>query len=194
MKKIIYSLVISLVLTAGITSLCGGFEEEMQNGITRLHIVADSDSRRAQSVKLKVRDAVLENVDLSEENFLEKAEQTARGVLKAEGENYGAKAYYGKFYFPSKQYKNITLPAGEYYGVRLVLGSGSGQNWWCVMYPPMCAVGGDEAKLEKSSEKLLRSSVSPESCELITDNGDKVKIKFKTVEIAQNIKHWLSEK
>ena len=61
----------------------------------------------------------------------------------------------GKFRIP-KTYKSMILPAGEYYGVRIVLGSGEGHNWWCVMYPPLCFKEGEEVRLSKESEKILR--------------------------------------
>ena len=191
MQRIIYSIIIALVITAGAVSL-GEAGGELQNGILRLHIVADSDSERAQEVKLKVRDAVLQNVSLGDEDFLEKAEEEANRVLEENGEGYGAKAYYGKFYFPAKEYSGITLPAGDYYGVRLVLGNGAGRNWWCIMYPPMCAVSENEMELKKSSEKILQRTLSPGSYELITGSGEKIKIRFKTVEIIQAIKKLLT--
>lgn len=193
MQKVIYSIIIALVITAGAASLSDDVSGELQNGIMRLHIVADSDEAYAQEVKLKVRDAVIENVSLNDKNFLEKAELEANRVLEENGEDYKAKAYYGKFYFPAKQYSGITLPAGEYYGVRLVLGRGAGQNWWCIMYPPMCVVNDDEMELRESSEKILKRSLSPGSYELITEGGEKIKIRFKTVEIIQSIKKFLSQ-
>ena len=187
--KTIYLLIISLTLAVGSASLAESVTEDLQNEIIRLHIVADSDDEKAQAVKLKVRDEIIKNIRLSDKDFMSKAENIADRVLKENGEQYGAKAELGSFYFPKKQYKNITLPAGKYNGVRLVLGSGAGRNWWCIMYPPMCAVNDEEMKITEKSANTLRHSLNADIYELITSDDDKVKLKFKTVEIIQAIKN-----
>lgn len=187
MKSFIYSLIIVLVMTLGAVSLDESVDHDLQSGLLRLHIVADSDGVQAQAVKLKVRDAVLTQVHPEDKNFLESAETAANRVLAENGMDYRAKAYYGRFYFPTKQYKNITLPAGKYYGVRLVLGRGAGKNWWCILYPPMCMVNDREMALEKDSAEILKRTLMPQSYELITAHGDKIQIRFKTVEIIRKI-------
>lgn len=187
MKAFIYSLIIVLVMTLGAVSLDENIDHDLQSGLLRLHIVADSDEVQAQAVKLKVRDAVLAQVHPEDKNFLESAETAANRVLAENGMDYRAKAYYGRFYFPTKQYKNITLPAGKYYGVRLVLGRGSGKNWWCILYPPMCMVNDREMALEKDSAEILKRTLTPQSYELITAHGDKIQVRFKTVEIIRKI-------
>lgn len=190
-RKFMYALITAVVVAISAASLAGGVSGELQNGIVRLHIIADSDTQKAQEVKLKVRDAVLAGVSFEDEDFLEKAKAAAERVLEENGEQYGARAEYGRFYFPRKSYGGVTLPAGEYYGVRIILGSGGGRNWWCVMYPPLCAVNEEELKFAENSEKILGRTLSPGSYELITSDGDKIKIRFKTVEIIQAAMEWL---
>ncbi|MBQ4062181.1 MAG: stage II sporulation protein R [Christensenellaceae bacterium] len=120
----------------------------------RLHIVANSDSALDQSVKLEVRDAVLElSQDIFSDSFslnsaLEAAisnkelfEEKANEILKTNGLDYSAKAQIGEFTFPKRDYGSIIYPAGEYTALRLVLGKGEGHNWWCVMYPSLCYTG-----------------------------------------------------
>ena len=123
----------------------------------RLHVIANSDSAADQTVKLKVRDAVLEytgagmmqckNAQEAEEYARLQAEgiaQTAKRVLEEEGFDYDAQVVVGKSYFPEKTYGEITYPAGEYEAVRVILGEGAGQNWWCVLFPPLCLISLEE--------------------------------------------------
>lgn len=187
--KTIYLLIISITLAVGAVSLAECVEQDLKNDIVRLHIVADSDEASAQELKLKVRDEIIKNVSLTDKDFMLKATQEANRVVKENNENYSVKTSFEKFYFPAKQYKNITLPAGEYNSVRVVLGSGAGKNWWCIMYPPMCTVSDTEMELIENSDKILRDKLNSESYELITSESDKIKLKFKTVELIQGLKN-----
>ncbi len=189
--KMIYMLIISTTLAVGAATLEECVGQDLENEIIRLHIVADSDEVHAQELKLKVRDDIIKNVSLSDKDFIKKATNKAKEILKENNENYDVKTSFEKFYFPAKQYKNVTLPAGEYNSVRLVLGKGEGKNWWCIMYPPMCVVNDTEMELIKQSDEVLKNSLNSESYELITSDSDKVKLKFKTVELVQKLKNTL---
>ncbi len=149
MKSKLYLVVILFLFCLNICIFA--FEKPTVNeNIIRLHILANSDSSEDQTVKLLVRDAMLTsffpdtkiiNKKVSESYFkenLRKAEQIADRVLKENGFDYTAHAQYGIYDFPVRTYGDITLPAGKYYGLRILLGEGKGQNWWCVMYPPLC--------------------------------------------------------
>ena len=149
--------------------------------IVRLHIIAQSDDAYDQYIKLRVRDAVLnaantlslnENAAEEIENNLSLIEDAARVVLASYGVDYGAHAQFGEFDFPTKTYGNVTLPAGKYTAVRVVLGNGDGQNWWCVMYPPLCFTGETTANFDKETVDLITKSGSPQ-----------FKIKFKIFEL-----------
>jgi len=149
--------------------------------IVRLHIIAQSDDAYDQYIKLRVRDAVLNvanslsiNEDASEkiEKNLSLIEDAAKVVLASYGVDYSAHAQFGEFDFPTKTYGNVTLPAGKYTAVRIVLGNGSGQNWWCVMYPPLCFTGETTANFDKETVDLITKSGSPQ-----------FKIKFKILEL-----------
>lgn len=117
----------------------------------RLHVVANSDSKLDQQVKLTVRDAVLaatkdgilecENAAQAREYIEENLEiilTTANDTLEENGFDYSAEAFVGMSHFPDREYKDVCYPEGEYQALRIVLGSGKGQNWWCVMFPPLC--------------------------------------------------------
>ncbi len=202
MNKIIYAFFISLVLSIAVTAYSDSVQADLQDNLTRLHIIANSDGDADQAVKLKVRDAALNQIrkKINSENGvsdiineLPELEKTANETLRKNGFAYTAKAVYGKFDFPKKTYKNMTLPAGEYYGVRIILGSGSGHNWWCVLYPPLCTSGGDTMTLDEKSQKLLRDNLNPEAYDIITSSDKGITVKFKTVELIQEIRQKLKQ-
>lgn len=205
MNKIIAAFAVALCITAVITTYSDSVQADLQDNLIRLHIIADSDDEVDQQVKLEVRDAVLKNVgdklSVSDEeeckteivNNLNEIEEIANNVLAEKGFDYKAHAEYGKFQFPEKTYKSMTLPAGEYYGVRIVLGSGSGHNWWCVMYPPLCFKEGEEVTLSRQSEKILREKLDADTYDIITKKNNEVVVKFKVVEIVQEIRQKLNQ-
>ena len=88
----------------------------------------------------------------------------------------------------------MTLPAGEYYGIRVVLGSGEGHNWWCVMYPPLCFKEGEEVTLSRESEKILREKLDSDTYEIITQKNNEVVVKFKIVQVVQELKEKISKR
>lgn len=206
MNKIIGAFALALCMTMAVTAYSDNVQEDLQDNLIRLHIIAESDSDNDQNVKLKVRDAILKNVgekmtasDKDEckakiTGNLGEIEQIADNVLRENGFNYTSRAEYGKFYFPEKTYKSMTLPAGEYYGIRVVLGSGEGHNWWCVMYPPLCFKEGEEVTLSRESEKILREKLDSDTYEIITQKNNEVVVKFKIVQVVQELKEKISKR
>lgn len=129
----------------------------------RIHIRADSNSETDQAVKYRVRDKVVEYLTplVAEcetkteamktiEKRLRDVETVAESVLKANGFSYGAKASLKKESFPTRVYEEVTLDAGVYDALILELGSGKGDNWWCVVYPPLCFSSGNGNFVYKS--------------------------------------------
>ena len=125
--------------------------ESLQSEVLRLHIPANSDSEKDQRIKLALRDKVLEEygVLLSENEDIEGAQRQVRELLPEiektcceflaqQGVDYSAKAELVNMYFTTRQYEEVTLPAGNYDALRITLGSGEGRNWWCIMFPPLC--------------------------------------------------------
>ena len=119
----------------------------------RIHIRADSNQESAQAVKYLVRDAVVEYLTPIVANCQTKAQATtqiqnnllgiqtvANAVLKMQGISYGASASIKTETFPTRVYGEYTLPSGEYTALIVALGAGQGDNWWCVVYPPLCFV------------------------------------------------------
>lgn len=202
MNKIISAVFISLMLSLVITAYSENVQTDLQDNLIRLHIIANSDSDKDQAVKLEVRNAVLNEIRNSPENIsreeiiknLDTIEKIAKDTLKQNGFSYDAQAVYGKFDFPKKEYKNMTLPAGEYYGVRIILGNGEGHNWWCVMYPPLCVSNDTTVTLDKESEELLKATLKSETYDIITKSDKDVVIKFKAVEFIQELKQKIKKR
>ena len=153
MKKILMAIVIGV---SCLFSLCGCDSASVSEDVVRIHIRANSNDENDQNVKLKVRDKVIEFItpklvecenskdvkDVLTDN-LSYIENVANGVLELNGFKYGSRARVDNEYFPSRSYEGKVFPADYYDALILELGSGKGDNWWCVAYPPLCFVGED---------------------------------------------------
>lgn len=152
MRKIVKLTSTLLLLTAAFWfGTVASDKDKLQEDLIRLHVVANSDSEHDQQVKLQVRDAItarLESVmgqlpDMEaaksylQENLPE-LEKIANDVLQAAGDGCHAVVTLAKEAFPSREYDTFTLPAGIYESLRVTIGSGEGQNWWCVVFPSLC--------------------------------------------------------
>ncbi len=166
-KKSLISLALAIVVLA-VSTACFDAESRQSSvsaycnadSIFRLHIIANSNSAEDQAVKLKVRDAVLEyeaeNLDAvsaaktREELMTHGAEllEIIEGVLRSNGFDYGAQMLVGTFPFPDREYNGVLYPAGDYDAFRVILGDGAGENWWCVMFPPLCILKSDNGKID----------------------------------------------
>ncbi len=183
MKKVFFALIMICVSMLSLCVYANTVSNDLENGIIRLHILARSDSSYDQTVKLEIRDRILDAVSdipiTDTDMFVRVAEDSANEYLRDAELPYRARAEYGNFMFPRKSYGNITLPAGYYNGVRVILDEGKGQNWWCVMYPPLCVTDKSEA-----AQAVLESSLNGESYKLITK---KPEIRFKILELLAQI-------
>ena len=201
MRKLAIALLFGLVVSMFAMAYADETQNEIASNVVRLHIVANSDGDGDQAVKLKVRDAIIAEFSdclqtaqspaqaeqIMQDN-LSRIEAVANRVLKENGYSYQAQASIGETHFPVKHYENITLPPGNYRALRIVLGNGAGQNWWCVMYPPLCFSGSVEGSAPQESQAMLKSSLGEENYTLITDGADEsgelpVQFKFKILEI-----------
>ena len=195
MRGIEAILIIGIIITMFTTminrTLATG--NEIRSETLRLHIIANSDSEIDQELKLKVRDAVLESTGELFAEVSGKSEAVAaakfsandikavaENVIISEGFDYTVQVEVVKMWFETKNYENFTLPAGDYDAVRIIIGNGEGQNWWCVMYPALCIPGAEE-KIEKYAE----------NSGFVSGNG--YEIRFKIIEWIEEIKHLLSK-
>lgn len=164
-----FLLFLVLPLTSALADGLSSEEQQLLNAfqagrLIRLHVVAHSDSEYDQSVKMAVRDAVIEQfgkvlvsagesfeaaLAVLEENT-EEMRQTAESCARSHGFEGSVKAETGLMHLPQKQYGQVVLPEGEYHALRITLGNGEGQNWWCVLFPQLClALSSDEKAVEK---------------------------------------------
>lgn len=184
MKRIIFAFILLSTFVSAVTAYSRNIMSELNSSLIRLHVIAESDSEYDQSIKLAVRDSILDAVkDISAKDtdkFTAAAQNAADTYLKKNNIPYSAHAEYGSLSFPRKSYGDITLPAGEYKGIRVTLGSGKGHNWWCIMYPPLC-VSGNDAHAGEQAKKELESSLDNGTYDLIS--SDKPEVRFRMVEL-----------
>ncbi len=171
-------------------------EEKIYSDMIRLHVIAASDSEEDQAVKLQVRDAVLAVVEHSMENVESQGEAAvaieeandeicaaAKAVLEREGFDYPVSVELGLENYPKRVYEGFTLPAGQYTSLRVILDGGQGQNWWCVLYPPLCTTAAQERE-----KVFITAGFTDEQYKTITETGEvKYKVKFKILEILSSL-------
>ena len=174
--------------------------EEIADKLIRFHVIANSDSEEDQALKLKVRDEIIDRMSIKFEgaeslddareiliSSIEEVNNIAREVILEEGFDYDVNTMLSNENFPDKIYGDYIFPQGNYEAYRVIIGSGEGQNWWCVMFPPLCFV--DESKNIVDSKKLDENIANIEAAneETSNDNSKKVVFKFKIVEIFNKI-------
>ncbi len=171
---------------------------DLEKNLFRLHILANSDSTEDQELKLYVRNKVIDY--LHQYSFNNKSElitflnnnqlslqKVIDDAIKEKGYSYTSSLEIENSFYPQKQYKNITLPAGNYDGLKIKIGKAEGKNWWCVLFPPMCLINNSTCSLPEESEILLDNSLTAESCSVISSNSSKYKFKFKIIEFINNL-------
>ena len=169
-------------------------EYQIYDSCVRLHVIANSDTEEDQELKLKVRDELLNYISKYEVKTKAEAlsmmkkerdslEEMAKRVVNENGYNYDIKIEIGLENYPRREYEEFALPAGEYTSVRVIIGEGKGQNWWCVLYPPLCT----GAALSYDKDACIEVGLTSSQYDLITGSKGKYKVKFKLVEMAASI-------
>ena len=162
-------------------------QNQLAEKLVRLHVLANSDSEEDQRLKLAVRDAVLRAADGADEiddTLLYILQQTARKTVEEEGYAYPVTVTRECAWFDTRRYETFSLPAGYYDAVRVVIGEGAGRNWWCVIYPPLCA-GVCEEDLAAIAKEF---SLSDEEISLICEEEGYV-IRFKLADLLGKLLH-----
>ena len=179
---------LSLLLALCVTLLFGlasaQEQKKLSRGLIRLHVIAVSDSEEDQRTKLRVRDAVLDCLTPQLENAKtprEAQEIISRALpaleaLGAELANVPTRATLGWENYPTRQYEGFALPAGRYLSLRVELGAAQGKNWWCVVFPPLCAACAEDAA-------GLNALLDGKSVALITGESDGYVLKFRVLEL-----------
>lgn len=191
MRKV-FGIMIPAMMIAFIVAVIPFFNscQELSEDVMRVHILANSDSAADQSLKLSVRDRVLEHCsayfddceDKNEamavtEEHLDEIEKVAEKEIRDQGFDYTVKAEVGQAYFNTRYYDEFTMPAGWYDSLRLTIGEGGGKNWWCVMYPALCVGAATDDK--------MKEDLSDGEYRVVT--SDKVDFRFKIVEYWEDL-------
>ena len=193
---IILSFLLFLYTTICAFSYAQNISTDISNSVFRLHVIANSDSEEDQNLKYKVRDNLLkhmkelccdcknkdEAIKIVKEH-LEEFKQIALQTINDNGYSYNININIGNFEFPTKEYGDISLPAGFYDALKVEIGEAKGQNWWCVMFPPLCFIDVTSGVVPEESKKQLENYLSEEEFALVSEDSDiKIQFKFKILE------------
>ena len=197
MKKTIAALCIGFFLCFLLSAYMDSTQAALSKGVVRLHVVANSDSEDDQRLKLKVRDRILtecgdilgegESIDAVSAdicNNMDYIERIALDEIRKNGYNYNVEVEFGTETFPRKEYANITLPQGEYQALKVNIGTASGKNWWCVLFPPLCFVDEACVSVSDDSQRILKEQLGDIAYNMVTDSGN-VELRLKSYELWQ---------
>lgn len=193
---ILLALLLSLYVFISAQSYVTAVSTNLSDAVFRLHVIANSDTDEDQALKLKVRDSLLKYMNEICSNCSTKAEaisiatqhkdefqKIAEQTITDNGYNYPVKINIDNFYFPTKNYGDISLPAGMYDALRVEIGEAKGQNWWCVMFPSLCFVDISSGVVDDEAKENLEQNLEEESYTIISDTKKSdVKFKFKLIE------------
>lgn len=207
-KSIFYRILLVLLLLIVFVCFSAYFyvtavSSGISDSVFRLHVIANSDSDEDQALKLKVRDSLLEYMNSlcsstsSKEEAMRIANEhiddftkIAQDVIAQNGYDYSVDVSVGSCDFPTKEYGDVSLPAGTYDALRVKIGSANGHNWWCVMFPPLCFVDVSSGIVPDESKEILHDTMSDEEYDLVTssDSDSELTFKFKLVEFFENFR------
>ena len=169
--------------------------EDYKDKLIRFHVIANSDSEEDQNLKLKVRDAIinylqpklLESESIEESELIikkeyDELEKISKNIILENGYDYDVKVGIDYSKFPTKQYSNVVLPAGEYKALRIIIGEGKGKNWWCVMFPPLCFIDVTKGQVAyDETEKKMKDVLSEEEFKSVNKKENNVNFEFKVI-------------
>lgn len=191
---------VALILLLSTGTILARQQRELAGKLIRLHVVADSDEPLDQAVKLRVRDAVLkrtepllEHTDDAERVICENLQgirSAAQDCLRKLGRSETVSVSFGKERFPTREYDTFSLPSGVYRSLRVTIGSGKGHNWWCVVYPSLCLSAG----MEEMTQKAEQAGLTDSEIGLITEADEGFTLKFKSMELLQKLKNFLTDR
>lgn len=203
MNKTLHRWELALLLALAVTLLWGAWslhrQDQLAEKMIRLHIVANSDSPQDQALKLCVRDKVIAFTTsvLESSSDMVQAQQRLRSALPViksiaadELQRRGCadtvRVELGNTEFPRKTYTGFALPGGEYLALRVLIGEAAGQNWWCVVFPPLCTAASTD--LESTA---IAAGLDQEDLGLMTEDGGAYVLKFRSVELWEALRRWL---
>lgn len=169
--------------------------DDVKNTVIRFHVIANSDNNEDQSLKLNIKNKVIEylypllsdskSIDESRDiliNNEDKVKEIAYEVINDEGFNYQVDVELSRENFPQKEYGSIVLPQGEYEAYRIIVGEGKGHNWWCVMFPPLCFIDVTKGQVEDEKSKNELDEEIEKS-----KNEKDIEYSFKSIELLKRV-------
>lgn len=199
-NSLILIILLFFYISISAISYVNAVSSDIEDSVFRLHVIANSDSEEDQNLKYIVRDRLIsymndiskdstskEKAMLIAQEHLKDFSTIAQETVKEQGYNYPVSVEIGNFDFPTKHYGDISLPSGEYDALRVKIGKAEGQNWWCVMFPPLCFVDVSSGIVPDESKQLMKNELSDEEYSLISkENSPEVEFKFKLIELLKN--------
>lgn len=187
----VLALLISICATGAFTEAkVAEVQKKMAGEVFRFHVLANSDSKKDQALKMKVKENVIaymkvqlpesESVEMTKEwakSHIREIETLAEETLQKEGCKDAVRAEVRSCYFPDKTYGDITFPKGEYEALRIEIGEAKGQNWWCVLYPNLCFIDAVHAVVPEEGKEELKEVLDEEEYEMVTATS-KFKVKW----------------
>lgn len=194
-KKVKNSLILLFLLFLYVSisaiSYVNAVSSDIENSVFRLHVIANSDSEEDQNLKYKVRDNLIAYMNTLCKDVKNKEEAIqianhhknefltiAKNTIIENGYTYDVTVEIGNYSFPTKNYGDISLPAGYYDALRVKIGKAEGQNWWCVMFPPLCFVNVSSGIVPEESKELIKEELNEEEYSIVTKE-DSSEIQFK---------------
>lgn len=199
MKKLLVLCVAVLIASSLSSFLPSRSDFALYDNVIRLHVIANSDTDEDQALKLFVRDRILEYADralsdietktdaeASVADALDEIEAAAAEAIADYGADRSVKATLTTESYPRRSYGTVTLPEGKYTSLRIIIGDGDGQNWWCVLFPRMCTRPAVSA--EAQEDEFIEAGFTPSQYKIITDSENKrYTVKFRIIELVKNL-------
>jgi len=198
-RSAVLGLMLGFILTFAVSFMGWSYSEQIQNSVSgqviRFHVRANSDSESDQSLKMLVKNKVLDklrqslelssNLEQTREFLtlnLSEIESYAAELVSGQGYDYKVIASLTHEYFPTRAYGDVKFPAGQYEALRIDIGEAAGDNWWCVMFPPLCYVDISVKEIPKQEKEILKHILTDEEFSLVTGE---LSVRFKVVELWQ---------
>ncbi|WP_054743419.1 stage II sporulation protein R [Cellulosilyticum ruminicola] len=206
-SRLVYTvtLIIAVVVCVGlgiITIYANGVSQDLAQNMLRFHVVANSDSTEDQLLKQQVKDEIIAYMEplLKKSKNIEESkviirehedsiQNVAEHVVYRWGKDYKVQVFLDKANFPTKAYGDIVLPAGQYEACRVIIGEGKGQNWWCIMFPPLCYVDAAKGVVPMEGKEELQDQLTPEQYKLISRSEVHYEVRFKIVDTVNSYLH-----
>jgi len=193
-KAMMIGLAVVILWTAWSGHVMSNIEENM----TRLHVIADSNTQEAQALKLKVRDSVLETAvkltsgcensaeanEVLKEN-LELINNTAQDTVLSNGYTWNVSTVLETEHYPIRDYDTFSLPSGDYSSLKVTIGSGQGENWWCVLFPPLCIAAAEGEYLVKYT------GLTDREWDVLRSDEDGYEVRFLLLDLFSRVKYSL---